>query len=153
MLQYCTMQINHNYISFHSERYTDGDPVYHGQFFQIRQTQACSCSMHRFGKFGFLFYVPAVRIVSGYPVFSTSAVSAFSSRKVFLSFPDIRKQSHLPSFLTHTERFPLQFFCQALYSDVLHMPIFPASDAIHVPAEIFGSVPAHGTSGLCHWES
>ena len=21
------------------------------------------------------------------------------------------------------------------------------------PAEIFGSVPAHGTSGLCHWKS
>ena len=153
MLQYCTMQINHNDISFHSERYTDGDPVYHGQLFQIRQRQACSYSRHRFGKSVFLFYVPAVRIVSGYPVFSTSAVSAFSSRKVFLSFPDIRKQSHLPYFLMHKKRFPLQFFCQALYSDVLHMPIFPAPDAIHVPAEIFGSAPAHGTSGLCHWES
>ena len=81
-----------------------------------------------------------------------SAVSAFSSRKVFLSFPDIRKQSHLPYFLMHKKRFPLQFFCQALYSDVLHMHIFPAPDAIHVPAEIFGSVPAHGTSGLFHWD-
>ena len=116
------MQINHNYISFHSERYTDGDPVYHGQFFQIRQTQACSYSRHRFGKSVFLFYVPAVRIVSGYPVFSTSAVSAFSSRKVFLSSPDIRKQSHLPYFLMHRKRFPWQSFYQVLYLDVFICP-------------------------------
>ena len=138
------MPTNHSCIFFRSETYTDDDPVHHGQSLLIHQRQTCSCSMHRFGKFGFPFCVPAVRTVSGYLVFSTSAVSAFSSRKVFPSFPDIRKQSHLPYFLMHKKRFPLQFFCQALYSDVLHMPIFPAPDAIHVPAEIFGSVPAHG---------
>ena len=150
MLRYYTMPTNHSCIFFQSETYTDDDPVYHGQSLLIHQRQACSCSRHKSGKFGFPFCVPAVRTVSGYHVFSTSAVSAFSSRKVFLSFPDIRKQSHLPYFLMHKKRFPLQFFCQALYSDVLHMPIFPAPDAIHVPAEIFGSAPAHGTSGLCH---
>lgn len=119
------MRINHSCISFHSERYTDGDSLHHGQSFLIRQTQVCSYSMHKFGKSVFPFCVPAVRTVSGYPVFSTSAASVFSSRKFFLSSPDIRKQSHLPCFLMHRKRFPLQSFYQVLYSDVLHIPIFP----------------------------
>ena len=53
------MPTNHSCIFFQSETYTDDDPVYHGQSLLIHQRQACSCSRHRFGKFGFPFCVPA----------------------------------------------------------------------------------------------
>ena len=90
--------------------------------------QACSYSMRRLWIPAFLFCVPDAHSVSGYPVFSTDAVSAFSFFRISSpAFPDIRIRSHPHGFLRHILRSHLQFFFPSLYSDVSYMPIFPVS--------------------------
>mgnify|MGYP000196452542 CR=1 FL=1 len=113
--------------------------------------QACSYSMRRLWIPAFLFCVPDAHSVSGYPVFSTDAVSVFSFRISFPAFPDTRIRSHLHGSLLHFLRSHLQFFFPALCSGVSYMPIFPVTAQSRVPSGIFGSGPVCGTSGLFHW--
>ena len=96
--------------------------------------------------------VPDAHSVSGYPVFSTDAVSVFSFRISFPAFPDTRIRLHLHGSLLHFLRSHLQFFFPALCSGVSYMPIFPVTAQSRVPSGIFGSGPVCGTSGLFHWD-
>ena len=124
----------------------------HAALFLIHHTQACSYSMRRLWIPAFLFCVPDAHSVSGYPVFSTDAVSVFSFRISFPAFPDTRIRSHLHGSLLHFLRSHLQFFFPALCSGVSYMPIFPVTAQSCVPSGIFGFSPVCGTSGLFHWD-
>ena len=146
------MPTGHSYIFFLSGIHKDCDFSGHGTHFRSHRMQACSYSMRRLWIPAFLFCVPDAHSVSGYPVFSTDAVSVFSFRISFPAFPDTRIRSHLHGSLLHFLRSHLQFFFPALCSGVSYMPIFPVTAQSRVPSGIFGSGPMYGTSGLFHWD-
>ena len=146
------MPTGHSYIVFLSGIHKYCDSSGYGIHFQNHHTQACLYSMHRLWICAFLFCVPDVHNASGYPVFSTDAVSAFSFRISSPAFPDIRIRSHPHGFLRHILRSHLQFFFPSLYSDVSYMPIFPVTAQSRALSGISGSVPVCGTSGLFHWD-
>ena len=89
------MLTDHNYIVFLSETHTGCDFLNHGQPFLFHHTQACWYSMRRSLIFSSRFCVPDAHSVSGYPVFSTDAVSVSFSRISFLLSSGIRKQLYL----------------------------------------------------------
>ena len=123
------MPTGHSYIFFPSEMRRGCDFSSHAGLSLIHHTQACSYSMRRLWIPAFLFCVPDAHSVSGYPVFSTDAVSVFSFRISFPAFPDTRIRSHLHGSLLHFLRSHLQFFFPALCSGVSYMPIFPVDCA------------------------
>ena len=88
------MPTGHSYIFFLSGIHKDCDFSGHGTHFRSHRMQACSYSMRRLWIPAFLFCVPDAHSVSGYPVFSTDAVSVFSFRISFPAFPDTRIRSH-----------------------------------------------------------
>ena len=104
------MPTGHSYIFFLSGIHKDCDFSGHGTHFRSHRMQACSYSMRRLWIPAFLFCVPDAHSVSGYPVFSTDAVSVFSFRISFPAFPDTRIRSHLHGSLLHFLRSHLQFF-------------------------------------------
>ena len=146
------MLTGHSYIVFLSGIRRDCDSSGHGIHFQSHRMQACSYSMHRLWIPAVLFCLPDVHNASGYPVFSTDAVSVFSFRISFPAFPDIRIRSHPHGSLLHILQSHLQSFFPVLYSGVLYMPIFPVTVQIRVPSGISGYVPVCATSGLFHWD-
>ena len=81
------MPTGHSYIFFLSGIHKDCDFSGHGTHFRSHRMQACSYSMRRLWIPAFLFCVPDAHSVSGYPVFSTDAVSVFSFRISFPAFP------------------------------------------------------------------
>ena len=89
------MPTGHSYIFFLSGIHKDCDFSGHGTHFRSHRMQACSYSMRRFWIPAFLFCVPDAHSVSGYPVFSTDAVSVSFSRISFLLSSGIRKQLYL----------------------------------------------------------
>ena len=145
------MLISHNCIFFLSETYKVCGFSGHGAPVRSHHTQVCWYSTHRFLKSSFLFCVPDTHSTSGYPAFSTGAASVSSFRISFPAFPDIRRQSHPHGLLLHMLQLPLRFFCQVLCSGVSYKLTFPPPVQDRAPAEIFGSAPMYGTSGLFHW--
>ena len=103
------MPTGHSYIFFLSGIHTGCDFSSHGTHFRNHRMQACSYSMRRLWIPAFLFCVPDAHSVSGYPVFSTDAVSVFSFRISFPAFPDTRIRLHLHGSLLHFLRSHLQF--------------------------------------------
>ena len=146
------MLTDHSYIFFLSGIYRGCGFPGHGILFRSHRMQACLYSMRRLWIPASLFYVPDVHSVSGYPVFSTDAVSVFSFRISSPAFPDIRIRSHLHSFPLHILRSHLRSSFPALYSGVSYMPIFPVTAQSRVPSGTSGSVPECDTSGLFHWD-
>ena len=124
------MPTGHSYIFFLSGIHKDCDFSGHGTHFRSHRMQACSYSMRRLWIPAFLFCVPDAHSVSGYPVFSTDAVSVFSFRISFPAFPDTRIRSHLHDSLLHFLRSHLRFFFPALCSGVSYMPSITACEFV-----------------------
>ena len=131
------MPTGHSYIFFLSGIHKDCDFSGHGTHFRSHRMQACSYSMRRLWIPAFLFCVPDAHSVSGYPVFSTDAVSVFSFRISSPASPDTRTRSHLHGFLPHILQSHLQSFTQFCvqtfricpYSLCLRTAIFPLGSA------------------------
>ncbi len=146
------MLTGHNYIVFLSGKYRGCDFPGHVLPPRNHHKPVCWYSMHRSWIPASLSCVPDVHSVSGYPVFSTGAVSVFSFP---ISFPCISRYSNTITSAWFSSAYltiaPAIFF-PVLCSDVSYMPIFPVSAQSHVPSGICGSVPVCGTSGLFHWD-
>ena len=145
------MLTGHNYIVFLSGKYRGCDFPGHVLPPRNHHKPVCWYSMRRFWILASLSCVPDVHSASGYPAFSTGAVSVFSFRISSPAFPDIRIRSRLHGFPLHILQSHLRSSFQVLCSDVSYMTIFPVSAQSHVPSGICGSVPVCGTSGLFHW--
>ena len=119
------MLTGHNYIVFLSGKYRGCDFPSHVLPPRNHHKPVCWYSMRRSWIPASLSCVPDIHSTSGYPAFSTGAVSAFSFPISSPASPDTRTRSHLHGFLPHILQSHLQSFCPVLYSDVSYMPIFP----------------------------
>ncbi len=132
------MLTGHNYIVFLSGKYKGCDFPGHVLPSRNHHKPVCWYSMRRLWIPASLFCVPDVHSVSGYPVFSTDAVSVFSFPVSSPAFPDIRIRSHLHGFPLHILQSHLRFSFPALYSGVSYMPVCPhnGADCIGIDPQI-----------------